>query len=56
MEGKAITVQAGLDRTVGFQAVEASTFSRQRMKVARLSAQRNGRLYPTVYTSGTHFR
>jgi hypothetical protein len=34
----------GLDRSWAFQRVEAPRF--QDMKVVRLSAQRNGRLYP----------
>jgi hypothetical protein len=46
----------GLDRTWGFQRVEASRFQDNRhMKVVRLSALCTSRLYPPGIIPGTHF-
>jgi hypothetical protein len=45
-----------LDRPLGFQKVEAHRFLDNRhMKVVRLSALRNSRLYPPGNIPGTHF-
>jgi hypothetical protein len=45
-----------LDRPRGFQEFKAPRFKDNRhMKVARLSALRTGRLYPTGNIPGTHF-
>ena len=46
----------GLDRSWGFQEVEAPRFQDNRhMKVVRLSALRTGRFYPPGNIPGTHF-
>jgi hypothetical protein len=46
----------GLDRSLGFQEVEAPRFLDNRhMKVVRLSALRTGRLYPAGNIPGTLF-
>jgi len=52
-EDKAIT---GLDRSLGFQEVEAPRFQDNRhMKVVRLPALRTGHIYPQRNIPGTHF-
>jgi hypothetical protein len=46
----------GLDRPIGFQEAEAPRFQENRhIKVVRLSALRNGRLYPPVIIPGIYF-
>jgi len=46
----------GLDRSRGFQEVEAFTFlDNQHMKVLRLSVLGTGRLYLPVNIPGTHY-
>jgi hypothetical protein len=49
-------VKASLDRSIGFQEVEALRFQDIRhMKVVRLSALRPGRIYPPGIIPGSHF-
>jgi len=55
VKGKAIPF-TGLDRTWGFQEVEAPRFQNNRhMKVVRLSALGTSRLYSSGNIPGTHF-
>jgi len=48
-------VQQFLDRPWWRRKVKASRISSRHMEMARLSALRTGRLYPSGNTPGTHF-